>query len=136
MCSTILSNKKYLTKDLKDDNQLEGGEFDCWIHDNHIVSYNWKVSKSLYVISNFHGSESITLQGKQKCGSKINVNCPVAVKDNTYIGALMKMICLLQVIEYLENKKNCSIRFVFLNSSRTFCNTYIAYQRDSCESNC
>ena len=71
MCSTILSNKKYLTKDLKDDKQLEGGEFDCWIHDNHIVSYNWKVSKSLYVISNFHGSESITLQGKRNVAVKL-----------------------------------------------------------------
>ena len=65
MCSTILSNKKYLTKDLKDDKQLEGGEFDCWIHDNHIVSYNWKVSKSLCNIQ-FSWLRKYNFAGKTK----------------------------------------------------------------------
>ena len=66
---------------MNDNKQLERGKIDCRIGDTDIVCYKWKHNKSVYAISNFHGSESITLERKQKEGGKIDVNCPVAVKN-------------------------------------------------------
>ena len=65
-------------------------------------------------------AQEVNFSAKTKSGSKINVSCPVTVQDNNkYTGVLIKAICLLQVMNYLENSKNGSIRFFWNSRSYT-----------------
>ena len=88
-CGTIRSDRKYLPKNLKTEKTLQRGEFDYCVSDGGLVFYKWKDNKVVTLLSNFHGTESATVLRTQKDGRRINLNCPVTIKDyNTYMGGV------------------------------------------------
>ena len=90
-CGTIRSDRKYLPKNLKTEEILQGVEIDYCVYDGRLVFYKWKDNKVVTLLSYFHGTESVTVLRTQKDGRRINFNCPIAIKDyNTYMGGADK----------------------------------------------
>ena len=88
-CGTIRSDRKYLPKNLKTEEILQGGEIDYCAYDGRLVFYKWKDNKVVTLLSYFHGTESVTVLRTQKDGRRINFNCPIAIKIITPIWEVL-----------------------------------------------
>lgn len=71
-CGTTLSHPKCLPHDLKADSNMACGEYDYRVTKQGIVFYKWKDNKSLFLVSNFHGTEPSSVSRTHKDGSKKN----------------------------------------------------------------
>ena len=80
-CGTIRANRKGLPTGLIPDTGLQDGDFDHKVSIESLVCYKWKDSKVVYLLSNFHGTETTTVERTQKDATKKTIHCPVAIKD-------------------------------------------------------
>lgn len=87
-CGTIRSHRKCLPHDLKTNSNKARFEYDYPVTKQGIVLYKWKDNKSVFLVSNFHGTEPSAVSRTQKDESKKQFLCPAAVKDyNENMGA-------------------------------------------------
>ena len=80
-CGTIRSHRKCLPHDLKTNSNKARFEYDYPVTKQGIVLYKWKDNKSVFLVSNFHGTEPSVVSRTQKDESKKQFLCPAAVKD-------------------------------------------------------
>ena len=107
-CGTIRSDRKYLPKNLQGDKTLQRGDFDHCVSVGGLVFYKCFTSGK----TNFHGTEAATVLRTQKDGTRINFNCPVAVKDyNTFMEVSIRQIYWYHHVGYLGNPKSGGIEF-------------------------
>lgn len=87
-CGTIRPNRKDFPQ-LADDKTLKRGDFDYRSTPNGITAYEWMDSKAVHLVSNYHGTDTTTVQRKERDGTKATVTCPQVVKDyNDYMGGV------------------------------------------------
>ena len=80
------------------------GEYDT---KQGIVLFKWKDSKSLFLVSNFHGTEASAVSRTQKDGAKKQFHCPAAVKEyNENMGGVDKadMLCTVHGLDRKSKK--------------------------------
>ncbi|KAF2351878.1 PiggyBac transposable element-derived protein [Trinorchestia longiramus] len=133
-CRTIRSNRKDMPQ-LKDDKSLKRGQFDYRSTPSGITVYKWKDSKSVHLVSNYHGIDITSVQRRQKDGTKKNVSCPVVVKDyNQYMGGVDKHDMLRQL--YGTDRKNVKWwhRIFFGVLFMVLVNSYIIFSEENKES--
>lgn len=66
---------------------LERGEWDHRYSANDVGVLKWQDNKSVWLVSNYHGTEQSSVTRTQKDGSKVTVACPPVVKDyNRFMG--------------------------------------------------
>ena len=113
-CGTIHTNKKYISKNLAKDQDLEREVFDYRVSKNDIVIYKWKDNKPVHIISNFHSKEPSNVQCKNKDGSVLFIPCPEAVSDyNIYMGGVDKVDMLCSLYCFSQKSKKWWHRIVF-----------------------
>ena len=96
-CGTVHAVRKALPVGLEND--LEHGDADYQVSKDGLVFFKWQDSKPVLVLSNFHGAEMSSVHRTQKDGSKLELSCPVAVRDyNQNMGGVDKadMLCAVQ----------------------------------------
>lgn len=80
-CGTINPRRKHLPS-LKDEKQLERGEFDSRISDDGVAVYRWKDNKAVNLISTCHDPSDVSsVNRKMKDGTIATISCPQVVKD-------------------------------------------------------
>ena len=127
-CGTIRSHRKCLPHDLKADSNMVRGEYDYRVTKQGIVFYKWKDNKSVFLVSNFHGTEASAVSRTQKDGSKKQFLCPAAVKEyNENMGGVDKadMLCAVHGLD--RKSKKWWHRIFFGIIDRTLINAYVAY---------
>ncbi|KAH8030568.1 hypothetical protein HPB51_008929 [Rhipicephalus microplus] len=78
---TVRPNRKDLPDEIKRDNKLQKGQY-IWRAKGSITSYQWRDTKNVHVLSNFHHpSDTEDVVRKLSNGSSISVQCPKAVSD-------------------------------------------------------
>ncbi|XP_040073232.1 piggyBac transposable element-derived protein 4-like [Ixodes scapularis] len=90
-CGTFRTNKKDLPPEVKVDNKLERGSY-LWRRKGDVVAYQWRDSKNVHIMSNYHDPEStLEVQRTLPNGKKKAVECPAVVKDyNNWMGGVDK----------------------------------------------
>ena len=72
-----------------------------------LILFKWQDNKPVLVLSNFHGAEMSSVHRTQKDGSKLELPCPVAVRDyNENMGGVDKadMLCAVQGLNRKSKK--------------------------------
>lgn len=129
-CGTIRSDRKYLPKNLKSDKVLLRGDFDYRVSTGGLVFYKWKDSKSVTMLSNFHGTEPATVLRTQKDGTRKDFNCPVSIKDyNIFMGGVDKADQLISSYGLSRKSKKWWHRIFFGLIERALCNSFIAFNK-------
>ena len=129
-CATIPSNRQDFPNNLKADKELTRGEFDHRVSDNGLIVYKWKDNKAVHLISNFHGTERVTISRKQKDGSKLEIECPKVVKDyNKRMGGVDKADMLCAIYGVGRKSKKWWHRIFFGLLDRTIANAAIAFEK-------
>jgi hypothetical protein len=86
-CATIRNDRAGMPQNMS--NSLERGQWDYRYSDTDVGVFKWEDNKSVWLISNYHGTEQSSVLRTQKDGSKITVSCPPVVKDyNKYMGGV------------------------------------------------
>lgn len=125
---TIRTNRKGLPVGLDED--LDRGESDFRVSKDGLVLFKWEDNKSVFVLSNFHGTKISSVQRTQKDGSKAVFPCPDAVVDyNKHMGGVDKadMLCAVQGLS--RKSKKWWHRIFFGIVDRTIVNALIAYSK-------
>ena len=105
-CGTIRPNRRDFPP-LASEKLMKRGDFDFRSTPNGITAYKWMDSKAVHLISNYHGTETTTVQRREKNGSKKVVTCPQVVKDyNAYMGGVDKHDMLRQLYGINRKSKN------------------------------
>ncbi|XP_063224514.1 piggyBac transposable element-derived protein 4-like [Bacillus rossius redtenbacheri] len=80
-CGTINPRRKHLPA-LKDEKQLERGEFDCRVSEDGVAVYRWKDNKAVNLISTCHDPLDVSsVNRKMKDGTVTTIKCPQVLKD-------------------------------------------------------
>ena len=126
-CGTIRSHRKCLPHDLRADSNMVRGEYDYRVTKQGIVFYKWKDNISVFLVSNFHGTEASAVSRTQKDGSKKQFLCPAAVKEyNENMGVdKADMLCAVHGLD--RKSKKWWHRIFFGIIDRTLINAYVAY---------
>lgn len=129
-CGTIRSNRQNFPENLKADKELARGQFDHRVSNEGLSVYKWKDNKTVHLISNFHGTERVTINRTQKDGSKLEIGCPKAVKDyNKYMGGVDKADMLCAIYGVGRKSKKWWHRIFFGLLDRTVVNAAIAFEK-------
>lgn len=90
-CGTFRVNKRDLPQVVKENNKLERGSY-IWRRKAEVVAYQWRDSKNVHLMSNYHDPEDrVQVQRTLQNGKKMAVECPSVVKDyNTWMGGVDK----------------------------------------------
>lgn len=103
-CGTIRSNRKNIPQ-LANDSSLNRGEFDFRVSTMGITIFKWKDNRAVLLASNFHGSEETVVKRRKPDGARIEVPCPIVVKDyNENMGGVDKADQLRAL--YCVNRKS------------------------------
>ena len=95
-----------------------------------IIVYKWKDNKAVHLISNFHGTERVTISRKQNDGSKLEIECPKVVKDyNKRMGGVDKADMLCAIYGVGRKSKKWWHRIFFGLLDRTIANAAIAFEK-------
>ncbi|KAH8026418.1 hypothetical protein HPB51_020402 [Rhipicephalus microplus] len=88
---TVRPNRKDLPDEIKRDNKLQKVQ-DIWWTKGSITAYQWRDTKNVHVLSNFHPpSDTEDVVRKLSNDSSISVQCPKAVSDyNNWMGGVDK----------------------------------------------
>ncbi|XP_040061902.3 piggyBac transposable element-derived protein 4-like [Ixodes scapularis] len=88
-CGTFRTNKRDLPPEVKIDNKLSRGEY-LYRSKGPVSAYQWRDTKNVHMMSNFHDpEEQASMERKLPCGKKVQVTCPMAVKDyNRWMGGV------------------------------------------------
>lgn len=127
-CGTIRSNRKGLPSLMKE-KDLNKGEFDFRTADD-LAFFGWKDNRLVYVLSNFHGTEKCTVLRTQKDGSRVEVSCPMAIKDyNSNMGGVDKadMLCSLYGMDRKSRKWWHRLFFGIID--RMLVNAYVVHNK-------
>lgn len=126
-CGTVRPNRLGLPK-LKSDKELLRGEFDSQTSEEGITFFKWKDNKSVYFLSNFHGTETVEIKRKQKDGTRIDVTAPVVVRDyNSHMGGVDKADMLRSIYDRDCKAKKWWHRLFFAAIDITLVNSYVIY---------
>ncbi|KAJ8881861.1 hypothetical protein PR048_018347 [Dryococelus australis] len=80
-CGTVNPRRKYLPK-LKEEKQLQGGEFDYRVSDDGVAVYRWKDNRAIKIISSCHDPAEVSIVNRKvKDGTLKAINFPIVVKD-------------------------------------------------------
>ena len=104
-CGTVRAVCKALP--VGPENDLDCGEADYRVSEDGLVLFKWQDNKPVLVLSNFHGAELSSVQRTQKDGSKLELPCPVAVRDyNQNMEGVDKadMLCAVQGLNRKSKK--------------------------------
>ena len=129
-CGTIRANRKGLPTGLIPDKGLQRGDFDHRVSTEGLVLYKWKDSKVVYLLSNFHGTETAKVGRTQKDGRKKDIPCPVAMKDynNNMFGVdKADQLCAIYGID--RKSKKWWHRIFFGMIDRTIVNAQIVHNK-------
>lgn len=127
-CGTIRSNKKGLPKNLIADKDLQRGSYDYRCSSLGISVYKWKDNKVVYLASNFHGSEEVTVSRTQKDGQKIDVLAPSVVRDyNNFMGGVDHADRLRAVYGLDRRSKKWWQRIFWGLIDMAFVNSYVIF---------
>ncbi|KAL3246252.1 hypothetical protein MRX96_057797 [Rhipicephalus microplus] len=90
-CGTFRVNKRDLPQVVKENNKLERGSY-IWRRKAEVVAYQWRDSKNVHLMSNYHDPEDrVQVHRTLQNGKKMAVECPSVVKDyNTWMGGVDK----------------------------------------------
>ncbi|XP_050040817.2 piggyBac transposable element-derived protein 4-like [Dermacentor andersoni] len=90
-CGTFRVNKRDLPSEVKVDNKLERGSY-IWRKKADVVAYQWRDSKNVHIMSNYHDPESVVqVQRTLQNGKRKEVDCPCVVKEyNAWMGGADK----------------------------------------------
>ncbi|GFT13178.1 probable ATP-dependent RNA helicase DHX34 [Nephila pilipes] len=129
-CGEVNLNQKDLPKNLKDDKNLNRGDFDWAISSDGLTCLKWKDKSCVSILSSLGDSVEIAqVQRRQRNGDKIQLICPKAVKDYYknmgFVAYFNQMKCLYQ-IDRKSMKWWHRIFFHFLDVAVV--NSYIIYQ--------
>ena len=113
-CDTFRQTRKYLPKDLISDKKSGKGGFYHCISKGGLAIYKRKENKSVYMLSNIHGTETVTVLQSQKDGSGVHVSCTNAVKDyNSFRGGIDKADMYCAICGIPRNSKKWMHRIFF-----------------------
>lgn len=76
-CGTVQAYRKHLPE-LKNDREMERGNFDRKISDKGIIFMKWKDAKCVYLLSSCKNNDVTQVGRRAKDGSTTQVVCPVA----------------------------------------------------------
>ncbi|KAL7644533.1 UNVERIFIED_CONTAM: hypothetical protein RMT77_004069 [Armadillidium vulgare] len=113
---------------LEVDSNLERGQFDYRSTDQRISVYKWKDSKSVYLVSNYHGIEKTTVARTIRDGTKIVVPCPQVVQDyNKFMGGIDKHDMLRGLYGIDRKSRKWWHRLFFGLIDMAIINAYVIY---------
>ncbi|KAL3187120.1 hypothetical protein MRX96_026043 [Rhipicephalus microplus] len=84
-------SQRDLPQVVKENNKLERGSY-IWRRKAEVVAYQWRDSKNVHLMSNYHDPEDrVQVHRTLQNGKKMAVECPSVVKDyNTWMGGVDK----------------------------------------------
>ena len=111
---TIRSNRKGLPIDLKNDKEMERGDVDYRISSDGLMVVKWMDYRSVLVVSNFHATNIMSVDRKEKDGSRKAVPCLIAIKDyNAFIRGVDKVAILAALYGLSRKSKKWWHRLFF-----------------------
>lgn len=126
-CGTIRSNRKGLPA-LAADKTLKRGDFDSRVSDQGISYFKWKDNRSVFFLSNYHGTEICNVQRKQKDGSIMDIPAPTIVGDyNSHMGGVDKSDMLKSLYDRDRKAKKWWHRLFFGIIEIAMINSYVCY---------
>lgn len=127
-CGTIRCDRKGIPLNLMPDSSLQRAQWDYRFSSTDIGFFKWKDSKSVFLVSNYHGTKETTVTRKQLDGSKINVSCPDVVKDyNLYMGGVDLADRYRALYNVDRKSKKWWLRLFWGLLDITFVNSYVIY---------
>ncbi|XP_046666760.1 piggyBac transposable element-derived protein 4-like [Homalodisca vitripennis] len=88
-CGTIRSNRKGLPENILEDKKLKRGDMDHRTSCNGITFFKWRDTKSVFLASNYHGSEMTLVDRKDDKGKTHKITAPTVIKDyNQFMGGV------------------------------------------------
>ena len=85
-------------------------------------------SKAVHLVSNYHGTDTTTVQRKERDGTKATVTCPQVVKDyNDYMGGVDMHDMLRQKYGISRKSKKWWHRIFFGLLDMTIVNAFLTY---------
>lgn len=127
-CGTVRAVRKALPVGLESD--LDRGEADYRVSKDGLALFKWQDNKPVLVLSNFHGTELSSVHRTQKDGSKLELPCPLAVRDyNQNMGGVDKADMLCAVRGLNRKSKKWWHRLFFGILDRTVVNAQIVYSK-------
>lgn len=117
-----------MPQNLKNDSDIKRGAFDHRFSTSGIAIFKWKDNKVLYLASNYHGNETMTVKRTSKDGSKSNVTCPTLVKDyNAFIRGVDHADQLRASYCVDRRSKKWWLRIFWSLLDLVFVNAYVVY---------
>lgn len=106
-CETVRRGRKDLSKDIKDNDNLDTGESDWRLSKDGIVYIKWKDRKAIHFLSSHSDpSNSLYVNRIQKDGTLKQIPCPLTVADyNRHMGNVDKFDMLKSVYEIDKKSK-------------------------------
>ncbi len=109
---------------------VERGECDHRVLKDGVTMFKWQDNKSVFVVSNFHGTEISAVKRTQKDGTRQEFTCPMAIVDySKHMGGVDKadMLCAVQGLS--RKSKKWWHRIFFGIIDHTVVNAQVAYSK-------
>lgn len=131
-CGTLMANRKHYPKDkLKDDNNLETGDFDS-VMDGSISVTKWRDrgKKCVLMASNMHNPADLTSVSRtNKEGRKEDIRCPKSIADyNKYMGGVHRFDQLLATYTVSWKSRRWWMKLFYYLLNAAIVNSYIVYR--------
>ncbi|KAJ8929756.1 hypothetical protein NQ314_017527 [Rhamnusium bicolor] len=132
-CGTIRSDRKGFPKDFSADKSMQRGDSEWRMNLKGLTALKWKDSKGIFLASNFHNPEEVTnVQRKTKDGSRVEITCPMMVKDyNENMGYVDKSDQIKSYYEIDRKSKRWWLRIFWHFIDLTIVNAFILFRIQS-----
>jgi hypothetical protein len=126
-CGTVRPNRIGLPK-LANDKDLKRGEFAFRTSDQGIAYFKWRDNRCVYLLSNYHGTETVNIKRTQKDGTRIDVQAPTVVRDyNSHMGGVNKADMLRSLYDRNKRSKKWWHRLFFAMIEMALVNSFVIY---------
>lgn len=128
-CGTALKGRKYLPKKFKPDRKMKRGDFQFKSSESGISCVKWMDNKGILFLSNHHNpNDIVTVQRKQRDGTRVTLPCPALVKDyNVNMGFVDKADMLKSTYAINRKSKRWYMRIFWHFLDVTVVNAYIMF---------
>jgi hypothetical protein len=110
---TVRPNREGLPRKLLDMKKSKRGQYEHRLSDTGLFYLQWKDSKVVNFLSNYHGNDVVNVNRTIKNGSKVQVPALSVVADyNKYMGGVDKSDMLRSLYEFDRKTRRFWIRLV------------------------
>lgn len=125
-CGTIRSDRSGIPENMS--GSLERGQWDHRYSSTELGVFKWQDNKTVWLVTNYHGTENVSVNRTKKDGSKTVVSCPPVVRDyNKYMGGVDLADRLRALYNVNRKSKKWWQRLFWGLLDITFVNSYVIY---------